>query len=430
MRMLFSPQEIRKAYGLFIGKQALSSILSLGSAVLIARKIGPQAYGIYFICITALEYLIQACQFGIPPFLYREEHKNFQNSLNYFFTFSFLAALILSFFVFFILLLFPFSRSELVSAGRIVIFTLPLVILSGVLRITLEKTLESKKIVSIEILSHLVFLAVGSFLALKGFGVLAPLFAWWAQNLIQCFLFFKLSSFRLRFQFQKTAFKNLLGNGLPIVGVSLISGAQGLVLSALTSLRLGVSSTGELGLVRKIISRASFLQVPNTRLTQIVCGNHIEDKGKLTSFISSNLLANTIAFGILFSVLAWIPSFVFEKVLGPDWRGAHQVLPWLCLAAFISSSFYVLNATLLMLAAHRERFIIAIISLTVLTIAALLFLPRYGIRGWAMAEAVASLSSFLALGSVLRLLGPVKWGKALSSAVLFGAICFLRIVLQ
>ena len=124
--MLFSSQEISKAYQFFIGRQALSMALSFGSAVLIARQIGPTAYGAYFICTTGLEYLVQACQFGIPPFLYREKPQNFNQGLNLYFTFVLGLSLLISALIFLGLFFFKSSQLETIQAAKWLIFSLPL----------------------------------------------------------------------------------------------------------------------------------------------------------------------------------------------------------------------------------------------------------------------------------------------------------------
>jgi O-antigen/teichoic acid export membrane protein len=426
MSMLFSSQEISKAYQFFIGRQALSMALSFGSAVLIARQIGPTAYGAYFICTTGLEYLVQACQFGIPPFLYREKPQNFNQGLNLYFTFVLGLSLLISALIFLGLFFFKSSQLETIQAAKWLIFSLPLFLANTAFRISLEKELKSKEIASAEIAAHLVFLTVGGALAYLQKGVWAPVIAWWAQNLTLLFSLISLSSYRPIFGLHRSTLNLMLKSGAPVVGVSLISGLEGLTLSFITTDKLGISSTGELGLVRKIISRASFLQGPNTRLSNIVCGNHVADTLRLKSFISANLFGNTLAFGILFVLLAWTPNFIFEKILGEQWKSSFTLLPWLCFSTFTTSSLYVLQATLISLEAHRTRFFLAIASLISLILCGVLLIPQFGITGWAMAEASASLVSLFLIFIIQSKLGPFAWRKTLAIWFLLGTLILLR----
>jgi len=424
--VLFSSHQIRRAYGFFIGKQIISSVLSLGSAVLIAREIGPEAYGTYFICITALEYLVQASQFGIPPFLYRKQTEQFERALNIFFTYSFCSISFISFFIFISLFLIPFQKTELLLAGQMMALVLPVQIVAQAYRIFLEKHLQARSLFTIELSSQLAFLIVGGFYAFKQSGYLAPVLGFWAQSVVMVLFSIRLSVYRPSFCFAGAEARALLHNGAPVVLVSLVYGAQALLLTFVTSLKLGVSDTGELGLVRRIISRASFLQSPNTRLSNIICGNHVTNQERLRHFISSNLYLNTLAFGSLFLILAWTPSRIFETILGTKWKGVHDILPWLSFAAFINSSLYVLNSVLVVLEAHRPRLVAALFTLGVLAMAAATLMPLYGIKGWAMAEAAASITTLFLLRDILLRLGHLEYAKALFTAFIFGSLILLR----
>ncbi|NBT59243.1 hypothetical protein EBT16_10715 [bacterium] len=426
MSMLFSSYQIRKAYQLFIGKQAASMALSFGSAVLIARQIGPSAYGAYFISITLIEYLLQACQFGMVPLLYREKSEKFRESYNTFFVFTVTVAFVLSALVFAGIFFYPFSDPESFTAVKWVIFSLPLFVANSAFKLALEKELRSKDIVSSEILAHVAFLLVGSVLAFLQKGLWAPVLGWWAQNLVFFLLLLRSRPSLPNFHSSWNLVRPMLKSGTPIVGVSLISGLEGLSMSALTSSKLGLSSTGEIGLVKKIIARASFLQAPNVRISNIVCGNHVSDSERLKNFTEKNLFSNTLAFGCVFLALAWTPNIVFEKLLGSNWGGSSLLLPWLCFATFTTSSLYVFQAGLIALEEHRPRLFLATGSLLVLVVSALGLMPRFGMRGWAMAE---SLASFVWLGLPVFFglkVGRIRYRSSFILWALFGALILVR----
>lgn len=424
--MLFSAREIQKAYQLFIGKQALSMVLSLGSVVLIARQIGPAAYGAYFVCITFIDYLVQACQFGMGPYLYREKPESFHESLNSYFGFTLSLSGLLSCLIFLGLFLLDLEDSAAVQAGKWLVFSVPLLLFNNALRVSLEKELKSKEIVISETLAHMAFLLSGGLLALTERGIWAPVVAWWTQNVVLFVCLNRGCSTAPRFRVSKNRLLLMLKSGAPIVGVSLVSGMEGIALTGFTTSKLGLASTGELGLVKRVISRTSFLQVPNARVSNIVCGNHIADKERLKGFVESNLNGTIFSFGFLFLLLAWIPNALFEKVLGKEWGTSYELLPWLCFATFTTSSLYVLQAALIALEAHRVRIVFAGASLLVLIGASLLLMPHFGIRGWAMGEAAASLFWLLLPLALQRKTGRFDWLKPLRLWLVFGVLILLR----
>jgi len=423
MRMLFNSKDIRQAYKFFIGKQIISSFISLGSVILIARPLGPAIYGAFFIYISVMEFFAQLCQLGINPLLYKESDARFPSQLNTFFCGSLGISFVVSILIFWGVVLLPQDLINFSKAGKYLFLSLPLLVFINTLKIPLEKHLQSKKIIRAEITAHFTFLIFGSLLVFQGRGLYALLGAWLAQNILLALLFFKISPLRPHFQFELSAFKKMLVNGLPTLGINLMPRAEGLLLSTLTSLKLGVSSTGEIGLTKKIIDRASFLQIPNMKVSTIICGNHIEDLTHLREFTSKNLFWSTLTFGLIFLGISWTPDFVFESLLGPQWRASRTVLPWMCLSAFISSSSFVLQAVLMMLEAHQIRFFNALMSLIILSAMAFALLPKYGIQGWGVAEASSKVSYLILLFYVRRKLGAFK----VSNILLMGFVFYILI---
>ena len=174
--------------GIASAGQALALLMSLITAVLISRLLGPQDFAIYAICLSLTVALSPISQMGINSWLMSQEHTprdhEFNIALGGMLAISILTSLVTSCGL---PLFEEFSKVRgLLWAGVFTVALIPLEVLALPASTRLERDLNYHRLTMITLTSQFFGQFIGVILAYLGFGVWGPLIGWLVRSAYFC----------------------------------------------------------------------------------------------------------------------------------------------------------------------------------------------------------------------------------------------------
>jgi O-antigen/teichoic acid export membrane protein len=387
--------------------KSIGLLLKFGLAVLLARYLGPEKYGIFSITMSILVILSIPIQAGLPSFIVRKISKfrayNDANSCN-----ELVNSTIKKIFIYLIVLSIPYflvlkfgnfdKYQDILKMGIIFILLSSLVVLfSSVLR-GMGRNIAG--IVSEELIKPgltLLFLflfvtiysvnMIGSYEAFS-FYILAIFFA----LLFSWSIVKKFSSQRLKDNFQLKPYK--IKNKEVLYIFTIIGGIQ-LLQGNLDVVAIGfLLNEGEAGIYKIVIQLSNLVVFGLTAINQLLQPKFSElyEMKNNTALQELVYYSSTMIFilGLLATIIFIVfGEYIIEILFGESYISGISSLTILVLAQLINVVFGSVAALLNMTGNERLTMKILIISLLINIILDLILIPIYGIEGAAIANAIS-----------------------------------------
>lgn len=316
--------------GIAGARQVLAGLMSLVTAILLSRLLGPSDFAIYAICLALTVSLAPVSRMGINAWLmsrkYAPEDQHFNIALGGLLAFSIAVALVG---VGGLPLLEKFSNVHgLLGPGIFTVLLLPLEVLSLPAMTRLERDLDYGRVMKISLSSQFFGQFSGVILAYLGLGIWGPLIGWLIRSAYTCIACW-IAVHRLpRVQWNIKILAEMLRFGFGHTVSTALNSSRNLIILSVIGQWFGKDAVGVMGLAFRVVEFITPFRAVVSRIIVPVLAP-VSDTTTLMNVaqrkISEMEMLVTIPIAMcglgLYSV--WAPS-----LLGASWKDSLIVLPW------------------------------------------------------------------------------------------------------
>ena len=381
-------------------RQGLGAAISGIGMILVARAIGPGAYGPYAAALGVYLFLLLAGQLGVNIYLIRRKEEPQPQDYNQAFSLLLLLGLAGAGLAILALPLFErWIQIEGFGPVAIALFALlPIALLQLVPLARQERALNYRKVALIELSGEIATYLVAVPLAYQGWGAWAPVGGMWASQLLTLVLLYQTSDYRPRLYWESARVRAMVGYGLGTSSSEWLWNLRLLVNPLIVGRYAGAEAVAYVSLATGIVERFSaILILPFLRLSMPTFARIQEDRARLVRAVSEGMSLQLIALGPLLAGFGLVAPWIVPLLFGSQWLPAVEVYPfiavnYLSVAAVHLPSYalYVLRRTWVVTLAN-------LVHLILLAGSAFLLVPYLDLRGYEWAQLIALPSNFLVL---------------------------------
>lgn len=409
-----------------IARQLIGMILSLLSIFLVTRIIGAESYGIYAISIGIVSFSFQIMQLGIGVYLLRGEDNKIEEDYHQ----SFSILLIISI----ITIIIASIASDKVSAFiniydtklilHVMFVAMVLQLLTIVPLAKLERSLNYKTIVTIELAGQVIFLLVAVPLSWKEKGAWAPTYGWITQ---QCFLFILVywkANYIPRLIWKKERVLTIISYGIGYSTSMWIWLSRQLVNPLIIAKFAGAEAAGIVALTVRLTDILAFVKSATWRLSIASLSKVQGDKNRLINATEKGLTLQIIALAPILLIFSLITPLLIKYIFGNNWSDVVILYPFIATGIIINAIFSLHSSALYVLRYNGSVTIFHSIYILLFTGTAWLSTPHFGILGYGLAELVAILSYTVIHNKYSKYIGHLHYGIAIWWALAFSFALF------
>jgi O-antigen/teichoic acid export membrane protein len=373
-------------------RQGLGIILSTVGMILLARAIGPDAYGVYAAAFGIYIYVANVCRWGVDVYLVRREsepplqdyHQAFSLLLLVSFAGTGLAILALP-------LLERWMQLDRFGPVAAALFAaLPLMVLSTVPLARLERALDFRNIALVELSGQVALYIVALPSAYLGLGPWAPVVGMWASQLLTLVLLYRTSGYRPRLHWEFARVRAMMGYGLGISASDWLWNLGNLVNPLIVGRYVGAEAVAQVALAARLVEQAgSIIMIPSTRISTPVFARLQADTAQLRKALAEAMSLQLMMQGPVLAVIGLVAPWIVPLLLGPSWLPAVTVYPFIALSYLVGTAFSLHSALLWVLRRIWEVALFRLVHLVLLVVSALLLVPPLGLIGFGYAELLA-----------------------------------------
>jgi len=409
-------------------RYGLSVLISVGNMLVMTWWIGPHAYGIFVTAVGLTTFYAAVARFGIDTYLIRCEPMPQEREYNIAFT---VMSALVGATVALGACLIPLLRrwyggTEFVGPYLALLASVPLTALAGVPITRLERELNFRVVAAIELAGQAVAFVSALILAMRGFGVWAPvcgMFLW------QVFAFpaaCHMARLLPRPAFDTAYAKQMLTYGL---GVSLSLRTwqlRTLVNPLLVGRFAGPEGVAYVAFAVRVAEGFGFLRTVASRLGIAALARLQHNRAAFQAALEKALFVQVITLGPLLSAFVFFGPWITRHFFGARWIPAMTVYPFVAVGVLINSVVN-LQASALFVVGREWAVMRAYGShLVMLTLATCLLLPRLGITGYGWAEVLAC-GAYVFIHLALADVAAISYRRILPATAVFLLPALLQI---
>jgi PST family polysaccharide transporter len=383
-----------RALGWSFFNTAFSRLGTLGIGIVLARLLGPHAFGTYAVAMVALVALLSFNELGVSLAIVRWEGEPAEIAPTVA-TISLATSCVIYAGCFFAAPVFARSMGAPAAANVIRVLALN-VLVDGVVSTPVAMMQryfrQDRKMIADQV-NNWLGAAVSVWLAWKGYGAMSLAVGRMTGAVVSGVLYVLLAPQPLRFGFDRAKARTLLRFGTPLAGASLvvfaISNADQLVVGHV----LGATALGFYALAFNLASwPVNMFSVPVRSVAPAVFSRLQHDRSAMTTGFQTAVGLLGSATMPICLVIGGVAVPLVHFVYGARWLPAAQALVWLSAFAAFRILFELVYDYFVVLARSRVVFTVQLAWLIVLVPALVAGTRFYGIAGAGMAEiAVAAL---------------------------------------
>ena len=422
-------QKVLQGGAFLIARQGIGIAINTGGLFLLLWAIGPSEYGLFMAAVAFNSTLTQIAKSGIHIYLVRRPNPIDSRDYHQAFTLFVLTGIVGVAIAFLAL---PLLASRVKMEGFQVVASglfagLPLALLTLVPIVRLERALDYRRIASIELAAQIVYQGVTLPLAFLGWGAFAPVTGWWAQYLVSAVALYSVSGYRPRLLWEWPRIRSMMVYGISFSGSQWLWKVRGLVNPLIVGPTLGPAFVGYIALAWRLCDLLSFVKDVAWRLAISALARVQDDRERLVKAISDGTQLQMLAAAPLFAafgllapfILPWIPS-----ARATEWTPALQVFPFFAIAYLVHGLYSLQISALYVIGRNWSVSIFHVANLICFASAAWILVPRVGLVGFGMADAIASITFAVIHVQTVRLIGRVDYFTPAVWAVAFGLVPF------
>lgn len=378
--------------GLYLSaRYAVGVLISVANMFVLTWLIGPHHYGLFVTAISITSVLASLVRSGLDTYLVRCEHdpsrEDFDTAWSAIAAFSACAMLIGA--AVLPLLTWWLHSGEFVGAYLATLLTVPLAGLAGPATAKLERALEFRAVATIELVGQSLALFSGLYLALQGFGLWAPVAGQLIWQLFVLIAGLRIGHFRPRFRMDRVRLRQMLAFGVGYTASQRTWQLRALVNPLIVGRFIGAEGVAFVGLAIRIAEGLGFVRTAGARLAIASLARVQHDAVLMSSALRKAIRGQVIVLGTLLGGFAVLAPFLFGHVIGFRWVPVLRVYPLLALAVLVNSIYNLQAAALFVIG--RQWIVLGayLVHVLLLAVAALVFIPRFGLMGYGIADLFA-----------------------------------------
>lgn len=324
--------------GVVAANHIVGAVVTVVSAVLLSKALGPQAFAVYALC-TSLSGVSRVCsRLGVNACLLSQKNDPDEKEYHVALTVMLVASAVVSLATIAVLpLLGHFSRiPSLFWPGVYTVLILPLHVLSLPALTRLERTLRFTPVVVNELASQVLGQAVGIALAFMGWGVWGPLTGWLVRSLFCAVVSWWAVRLLPRLDWDRDSAWRMVRFGFGFVMATAAQQSRNVVLLSVVGRVLGQEAVGHMGLTLRAVGliapfRAAVARVILPALAPIA---HIPEtlRKSVHAVVETELLLS-----VPVTVVAVAIYPLVGHLLGPSWQPTVLLFQWVAAGSLLSS---------------------------------------------------------------------------------------------
>jgi O-antigen/teichoic acid export membrane protein len=292
----------------------------------------------------------------------------------------------------------------------------------------LERELDYRRLALVELGGVVVFQAVSLSSAFAGMGAWSGVVGWWVQQVVSVALIYRLSTYRPRLCWDMTRARVMLAYGIGYCASVWVWQLRTLLNPLVVLPWAGAAAAGYVGLALKFVDVLSILKSTAARLAIAALARLNGDRRRALSAMSEGMRLQVLGVGAMLAGFALAAPYLMPLLFREqwvEWEPAMAVFPYLAVGVLGNAMFGLHTAVLYVLGRSWLVTAFNAVYVTLLYVAALYFIPRYGIVGVGFAEVTAMSSYIVVHLLVRRALGSPDYRLAAIWATAAGMLLFV-----
>lgn len=375
-------------------RQGLGLLIGVGGVFLLTRLIGPANYGLYASVLGILMFISSIAGLGVNVYLIRQNREPTQQIYNQAFTLLLLSNLLL---LSSSILLAPFLSLWLRNSNFVVpfitlVFTLPLNSVIFPSMAILERNLDYKKVAIIELIGQIFYYVTALLMAYMGYGVWAAVIGYLFQQLIIASFARYFSNFSPKINWNWKAVKQMVSYGIGYSSSLWIWQLRSLVNPLIVGRFLGQEAVGHIALAIRLVEALSFVKGATWRVAISALAKLQGDYNRLKRAMEEGMVIQVLSLGPFLAVFALISKWVIPFIFGEEWIVVLEIFPFIALSYLVNSIFNMHSSILYVLRKNWDVTLFHLGHIFLFASGAVIFVPKFGIMGYGLAEVIAILS--------------------------------------
>jgi O-antigen/teichoic acid export membrane protein len=395
-------------------RQLLGAVLALAGALVVARVLGPEDFGIVAIAMSVFYFTTATSKLGLNIYVIRQpelQEKEAEQILAFYNTVGVAFCALMWFLAPFIGLL--TGHAETVTP--VVQCLVPIVWLDmvGGLNIgLLERKLRFAEVGTIEMLAQISNTLLSVSLVLLNYSYWGPVAGLAAQFLIQAVLGAYYQPIRWQLRWQWDSLLPALRYSLGYTGCTWLWSFKSLTVPLLVSRLAGLEAVGILTMANRLTAQLGTLWPVVERLS--ISGlAKLNNEPELTrQVISRGMVYQGLVVGPFEAIFSCLSIWAIPLILGKDWMPSIQVFPFIAFVWLVYAVFTLHVSALFVVGLNSKVAKAYLWHLGLLWLSTLILVPSYGLWGYAAAEIIALLSYFSLHLSLKKQFGMPDYGDS------------------
>jgi PST family polysaccharide transporter len=369
-------------------RHGIDAPLGLLGESLIARWIGPSAYGLWIGASRCTFYVASVSSLSLGHYLLRKQGE--PERVHYDQAFSLLlltglAACLLS-------AALATRLAPVLGIGKVApvaiafLLAVPVTITSAVPRALLERAMRHREVAAVEAGAKCVFYIVGCGLSFLGWGIVAIALGFWIQQVVLALLLYAVAAYRPRLVRNRGIAREMAGWGLRYSAANWIMQARSLVNPLIVGGTYGIAAVGYVGLAERMVSALCFFGAAAWRLSMVVLAKMNSDRKRIARAVSEGMELQVLSRAPFLIAGSIALAYLLVPLFGPRWRPVGDIYPFIAAAALLHGLFILHESALFAVGDTRAVALFHAVHVVVFALAALMLTRRMGWLGYGWAE--------------------------------------------
>ncbi len=395
-------------------RQLLGAVMALIGALVVARVLGPEDFGIVAIAMSVFYFTTATSKLGLNIYVIRQPELQ-ENEAEQILAFYNTVGVAFCALMWFLAPLIGLLTGHAETVTPVVQCLVPIVWLDmvGGLNIgLLERKLRFAEVGTIEMLAQISNTLLSVSLVLLNYSYWGPVAGLAAQFLIQAVLGAYYQPIRWQLRWQWNSLQPALRYSLGYTGCTWLWSFKSLTVPLLVSRLAGLEAVGILTMANRLTAQLGTLWPVVERLS--ISGlAKLNNEPELTrQVISRGMVYQGLVVGPFEAIFSCLSIWAIPLILGKDWMPSIHVFPFIAFVWLVYAVFTLHVSALFVVGLNSKVAKAYLWHLGLLWLCTLILVPSYGLWGYVAAEMVALLSYFSLHYSLKKQFGMPDYGDS------------------
>ncbi len=401
-------EAVFKGGAYLVTRHILGIIVSLANLFILTRLIGPRNYGLYAASVGLIGYLGYMGRLGIDVYLMRRDKEPSPETYNQAFTILFcsgIGVMILGVAATPLLQRW-YQDSGFIRPFWVMLGTLPLYTLAAPAMSKLERNLDYRTILTVDLAGQIAFCIVSFLLAASGMGVWAPVAGYILWQLCVLAGVYARTHLTPRFCWSSSLVREMVGYGIGYSASLGIWQLRSLVNPLIVGRYAGPEGVGFVALTIRLTEQLGFIRSAAWQLSIPALARLQDNYQRLKKSLEEAMFLQVLLIGLFLAGFALLSPWLFPLLFGERWQPVLKIFPFISLGILLNVVFNMHSSVLYVLKRNKDVALFHLFHIFLFSTAAFLLVPRIDILGYGLAEILALLSYIVIHIRILKFFHP------------------------